>query len=142
MSALFTDTITLYNYARDNRADVWHRTVLSGVQYTEKRINSTDATGKSVFTSAVTITVPASVSSGGKRYVCPAEFKRLEDRSEVWTLDPANGNDIVIYGECPAEISDGYTIDDLQTDYGYVSIQSVSDNTRRRYLKNWKAECV
>ena len=142
MSTLFTDTITIYNYARDGREDRWYRTVLSGVQYTEKRMNSTDATGKSVFTSAVSLTIPFSVDAGGKEYASPNAFKREALKNRFWTLDPTNGNDIVIYGVCPKEIKEGYTIDDLESEYGYVSVQSVSNNTRRRFLKNWKAECV
>lgn len=138
MRSPFTDTITVYNRTIENKTPVWHRTVIRGVQWTQKaRINS-DATGKSVYSTETSITIPITADTGGSRYVNPREFTLAEDHSNIWTLNPETGDDVIVNGICPWNISEVYTLEDLKKEYGYVSIQAVADNTARAHLKNWK----
>lgn len=68
----------------------------------------------------------------------PREFTLAEDHSKIWTLNPETGDDVIVNGICPWNISEVYTLEDLKKEYGYVSIQAVADNTARAHLRNWK----
>ena len=54
MSAVFTDTVTVYNHCDDK----WYRTVLEGVQWTEKVEKTADSDGVMRLMPSVTVTVP------------------------------------------------------------------------------------
>jgi hypothetical protein len=59
-----------------------------------------------VFLKSVSVTVPLDADvEGGGTYVAPALYARLEGGSN-WTLDES-GKDVIVYGECPAEIAGG-----------------------------------
>lgn len=138
----FTETITLYNHTRENRVDKWYRTVIRGVQWTGRRINSTDSNGRSVFETEINLTIPVEADTSGKKYVSPKDFDIAIDKTDKWTLDPSNGDDVVVYGECLSEISDTFTVDDLAKEQTMISIMAVSDNTKRRCGRTWKASGV
>ena len=138
----FTETITLYNHTRENRADKWYRTVIRGVMWSQERINSTDSNGRSVFETEVNLTIPVEADTGGKKYVNPSDFDIALDKTDKWTLNPANGDDVAVYGECLSEISDTFTVDDLAKEQTMISIMAVSDNTKRRCGRTWKASGV
>ena len=138
MRSPFTDTITVYNRTIENKTPVWHRTVIRGVQWTQKARISFDASGKSVYNTETSITIPKTADTSGKEYVEPRVFLAAETHSGIWTLNPESGEDVIVKGECAWNISDVYTLEDLNREYGYVSIQAVANNTDRAYLKNWK----
>lgn len=138
----FTETVTLYNHTRENREDKWHRTVIRGVQWTGKRVNTSDANGKSVFSTEISLTIPVDADMSGKKYVDPKAYDLTLDKSDKWTLDPADGDDVVVYGECFSEIADDFTVDDLAKEQTLVTITAVSDNTKRRLGKTWKVSAV
>ena len=135
--ALFTDTITLYNHLPDN---TWQRTVMSGVQYSEsvERIKTSD--GKITRSAVVNVTIPETVECD-RKYVSCREFKRMEDVSESWTLDPADNLDIIILGEVEQEVTANYRLKNLKADYDCVTVVSVSDGRNRDLLKNIKVVC-
>ena len=138
MRSPFTDTITIYNRTIANREPVWRRTVVRGVQWTQKSRISYDASGKNIYTTETSITIPVDADAGGKQYAEPKAYLAAADPDVLWTLNAESGEDVIIKGECPWNISDAYTLDDLNNEYGYVSIQAVADNTNREHLKNWK----
>lgn len=129
MSILFCETITVYNHYLVNREDCWKRTVLSGVQYSN-RIRANTSNGKTSVTDGITVTIP---SMDG--YVPPSQFS-----GTGWTLNAASDMDVIVYGECPAEISSTYTLGDLKKQYGLCTIKSVTD-ARVRKLPIWKVYC-
>lgn len=141
--ALFTDTVTLYNHYRDapTRTDHWQRTVLRGVQYTQQVETAITDSGLKVAAS-VSITIPVDVDAGGRHYLTPEAFATTGNRERYWTLNPAGDQDVVVLGDCPAEISDAYTLGNLKKQYGSVTVQAVRNNTLREHLKHWKAGCV
>lgn len=121
---MLTDTITLYNHYKGH----WMRTVLKGVQWTEKVTKTVDSSGVLHATPEVSITVPFRPG-----YVSPKLY-----RGEGFTFGLGN-LDVVVLGECVMEISDTYTISDLQAEYpSSATIYAVKDNTIRTYLKHWK----
>lgn len=138
MRSPFTDTITVYNRTVENRAPVWHRTVIRGVQWTQKSRINFDSSGKSVYNTETSITIPIAADTGGSKYLDPKAFMLTEEHSKFWTLNPESGDDVIVKGECPWNITDVYTLDDLNREYGFVTIQAVADNTARAHLKNWK----
>ena len=142
MRSPFTETITLYNSAVEDRVQVWRRTVIRGVQWTQRRRINFDTNGRSVYETETSVTIPFDADADGKTYLAPKEYQAAESHDAVWTLNPANGDDVIVYGECPWNISEAYTLDDLNREYGYVSIHAVSDNTARAHLKNWKVAAV
>ena len=142
MRSLFTDTITVYNRTMANREPVWHRTVIRGVQWTQKSRISYDASGKNIYTTETSITIPVDADARGKRYATPKAYLAAADPDALWTLNAESGEDVIVKGECPWNISDVYTLDNLKREYGYVSIMAVSDNTNRAHLKNWKVAAV
>lgn len=138
----FTETVTVYNHSVQNRADTWRRTVIRGVQWTGKRRNAFYESGKSVFQEEISLTIPIDADTGGKSYATPPEYIKSQSKDRIWTLDPSSGDDVVVYGECIAEITEEYTLENLMKDYQAVTIMAVSDNTRRARLKTWKVSCV
>lgn len=142
MSNPFTETITLYNHSIENRVDKWRRTVIRGVQWTGRRVNSFGATGQSVFQTEISLTIPIDADTGGKAYVDSKTYDVALDKSDKWTLNPADGDDVVVYGECFSEITDSFTVDDLAKEQTMVTIMAVADNTKRRFGKTWKVSAV
>lgn len=142
INPLFTDTVTIYNHVSINRAETWHRTVIIGVQWADKHVNTTNDAGFSVLKHQTVVTIPITANSGRRIFVPPEEFKIMDDKAGAWTLNPANGDDVIVYGACDKEISQDYTITQLIKEHTAVSIMVVRDNTRPGILKNWKVECV
>ena len=120
MGVLFTDTVTLYHRTRSGREDVWTRCVLRGVQWRQKAVRSA-ADGKIVYATETSVTIPIEAAPDGLA-VCP--------------------EDLLVPGECEAEISASLTEDDILREYGGVTVKSVADNTLRPRLRNRKVTAV
>lgn len=136
MNPLFGDVITVYNRMQRGRAPVWKRTVISGVQV-KQRVKSdfTDA-GKSIYKTETSITIPYGADSGGAAYEPPERFD-----GAGWTLNPADGQDVIVLGVCEREIDEDYSIDALIKEHKAVTVRAATDNTNRPRLKTWKAVC-
>lgn len=131
---IFTDTITIYSYYKDNGAEKWHRTVLKGVMWKRKRVQSVNIDGKLNIVDTVSITIPYRAL-----YLPYKEFLLSSDRLSHWTIETASNLSIAVLGECDKEIGDGYRLKDLKRDYSdVVTLKSLADNTNRDHLKNWK----
>lgn len=135
---IFTDTITIYSYYKDNGAEKWHRKVLKGVMWKRKRVQSVNIDGKLNIVDTVSITIPYRAL-----YLPYKEFLSSSDRLSHWTVETASNLSVAILGECDKEIRDNYRLKDLKRDYSdVVTLKSLSDNTNRNYLKNWKVTGV
>jgi hypothetical protein len=152
LRSLFADTVTLYNYAsfKDSgaggRRQVWKRAVIGGVQWREKIYRSQDSGGIVTFTTSVSVTIPVTARvSGGKRYVAPDTYAGLIGNNTdgaYWTLDNS-GNDVIVFGDCPAEIGGEYALADLKREYPrHCVISAVSDATHPAFLKHWRVTGV
>lgn len=115
--ALFTDTVTIYNEEQGN----WMRTVVKGVQWSEK--------------------VEKSVSD---KKVSAAKYISLTFPEGTYENIPFNlydENTCIVYGEVYDEVTNerGYRTSDLCKKYSRSGfVQSVNDNSNRSYLKNIK----
>lgn len=131
---IFTDTITIYSYYKDNGVEKWHRTVLKGVMWKRKRVQSVNVDGKLNIVDTVSITIPYRAL-----YLPYKEFLLSSDRLSHWTIETASNLSVAVLGECDKEIVDNYRLKDLKRDYSdVVTLKSKADNTNRDHLKNWK----
>ena len=122
-SMLFGDAVTLYNHHQKQ----WFKTVLEGVQWTEKTTKTVDPDGKIHVVPEVGITVP--YRDG---YTPPEEYA-----GEGFTFGLDN-LDVVVLGDYPEEITGSYAITNLRKDYAAATIYAAQDNTLRPLLKHWQ----
>lgn len=116
--SLFTDTVTIYNKISDIE---WKRTVVEGVQWTDKTEKKND-NGKISIARYASVTFPQGT------------FEEL-------TLDSANEEDCIVFGEVEDVVEDvkGRRIFDLLRKYPKSGlIKSVNDNSNRDFLPNVK----
>lgn len=116
--ALFTDTITIYNKISDSE---WKRTVVSGVQWSDKAEKQND-NGKISIARYASVTFPQGTFEG-------------------LTLNSSNEEDCIVYGVIDDVVTDvkGQRISDLMEKYPKSGlIKAVNDNTNRSFLKNIK----
>lgn len=136
----FTDVMTVYNYHRDAAGEHWLRSVVYGVQWRHGKRRMTAKEGVFTDEPEESITVDfRRVYGGNKPYTEPFQYQRmtLKEAAGVWTLDQANGMDVVICGEVNQEISPEYGISNLKKDYPHVySVVSVADNRNRPRLNH------
>ena len=119
--AVFTDTVTIYHKTAVNSVDAWVRTVVHGVQWSDKTDKRAE-NGKISIAKYTQITFPQGTYDG-------------------ITLDASNEEDAIFFGEITDVISDerGHRLSDLLKEYPRSGrIQSVNDNTDRDYLPNIK----
>lgn len=139
--ALFTDTVTIYN----SYGTTWKRTVLKGVQYTNKTVVTVSSDGKANIAKTTNVTIPDTADTSGKQYIDSALYAKLTtaEVDNYYTLDIAKGLDLIAKGELTQEI-DGttYRTKNLKADYtNVVTIRSIADNRGRDFLKNVKVVC-
>ena len=115
---MFTDTITLYNKIT---ATEWKRTVVEGVQWSDKA-DKQNSNGKISVGKYASITFPEPVYEG-------------------LVLRAGNEEDCIIYGEVDEFITGekGSRVSELLKKYPKSGrIQSVNDNSNRNFLRNIK----
>lgn len=115
--ALFTDTVTIYQKQSD---ETWTRTVVSGVQWSDKS-EKTNVNGQISVAKYVSLTFPRGT------------FEKLK-------FEPYTDEDAIVYGEVTDMVTTekGHRISDLLKSHKGGIIQSVNDNSNRDYLKNVK----
>lgn len=118
---LFTDSVTIYNKITTEGTDSWTRTVVHGVQWSDKT-SKTNSEGKISIARYVSVTFP-------------------EGTYEGLTLNAANEEDAIVYGEVTDAVTGakGARISDLLERYPKSGrIKAVNDNSNRDMLKNIK----
>jgi hypothetical protein len=147
---LMIDTITLYNRYSIGLPPFpqkagYKKTVIKNVMWKDKVHYTLDGNGKSFIVQTVSITIPAEAEiEDGKKYITPAGYAKLAvDDNKYWTLNIDRANpDIMVLGECPAVITDSYTITQLKKDYKTTDIAAVSDSTNQDVLPQWKVQGI
>lgn len=116
--SLFTDTVTLYNKIS---ATEWKRTVVKGVQWSDKNEKK--------------------VVDGVLSVGCYASVTFPEGTFDGLALNPANEEDCIVKGAVEDVVEDvkGKRISDLLEKYLKSGLlKSVNDNSNRAFLKNIK----
>ncbi len=143
MNVLFRDTITVYNYRknRDSGEEMWHRTVVRGVQWRHNRrelVLTNNVQGLAV---AERITIDFAHDYGNDRYIPPHEFRQMQDTeiAGCWTLDASGGMDILVLGVSDYEIGADCRLSELSGLFQYTAtVAAVSDNRDMPRLRNIK----
>lgn len=144
MSILFNDTMTVYNYRRNENTgmETWKRTVVRGVQWRHNRKELSTKNNEQSFSRVESITVDFGRSYGNEtRYVPPHEFRRLPDEeiAGCWTLDAKEGQDVLVQGISEYEIGTDCSLSELYSLFQYAAtVAAVSDNRNMPRLKNIK----
>lgn len=143
MSALFTDTMTVYNFYRDpdTEKEIWNRTVVAGIQWSHNKREVATVNGVQSESRVESVTIDFRRSYGNRSYLPPQEYKKLpaEKCGEYWTLDAKTGQDVLVLGVSDKEIGREYRLSQLQKDFQYaVTVTAVSDNRNRPRLKTIK----
>lgn len=139
--SLFTDVMTVYNHFYDEttETDLWKRTIIRGVQWSHNKVQTSISGGVMSEKRVESITVDFQRNYGNAEYLDPMAFAALEDKSGYWTMNPQDGQDVLVLGESDREIGEGYRISSLRKDFQYSgTVTSVSDNRNRGFLKNIK----
>lgn len=137
--SLFTDVMTVYNHVHDGAAgtDSWQRTVIRGVQWSNDVVKASLSGGVMTVRRVESVTIDFQRSYGNAQYLDPVAFAAAEDKSGSWTLDPREGQDVLVLGETDREIGGGYRLSDLRRDFPRCgTVTEVSDNRNRRFLKH------
>ena len=138
-------TITVYNaYKDENKKDRWARTVIYGVEYHYSSQRTVDQSGAVIYTPTLTVIVPDTADFGTKAYIDAVGYSKLSvgEIESYFTFNPSNNKDVIVAGECDKEISQGYRISKLQSEYQKSgTIISLSDNTEGDLLKHYKVVC-
>lgn len=115
--AVFTDTVTIYQKQAN---ETWTRTVLSGVQWSEKS-EKTNENGQISVAKYISLTIPY-------------------PQCESVTLEPFTDEDAIVYGNVSDTVTTekGHRIADLLKSHNGGIIQSVNDNMNRSFLQNIK----
>lgn len=118
LMALFTDTVTIYNKISDSE---WKRTVVEGVQWTDKTEKKNE-NGRISVVRYASVTFPDGTYDG-------------------LVLNSSSEEDCIVFGAVDDVVDDvkGKRTTDLMKKYPKSGIiQSVSDNSNRDFLKNIK----
>lgn len=119
--SVFTDTVTVYQKQTIEGAEAWKRTVIHGVQWSDKtdKINSNGRISVAVYAS---ITFP----------------KGTYEKLGILSFE---GEDVIVFGEIEDTVGsgDGGKLSELLKKYPKAGIiQSVNDNSNRNFLPNVK----
>lgn len=137
-------TITLYNAYRKDKEICWNRTTVRGCEYRYSSARTTGQNGTVVFTPLLTVVIPVTADTQGRKYIDSYEYAKLspEEIANYFTFNVANKHDVIVAGECDKEITDSYKITDLQKEIEKSgTIISLDDNTDVKRLKHWKVVC-
>ena len=127
MRSIYRDTITVYNrrFTAINQPPFppdkpyWERTVIKGVRFRNNRQIDKTSEGAVFIAQTISVTIPKKADQSGKTYVSPNDYAQLpQDDRLHWTIRlDKSSPDFIVLGEGP-EITDSYTVDTLQREYG------------------------
>lgn len=126
--------ITIYNryFDKETRLDKYHRTVLYGVFWDERKAVNRLQSGLED-ADEVTIVIPFRVATD-KKYVSPKEFEKLEDKAGYFTLQEG---DRVVKGAIDFEITG--KVSDLDKEYEAFTITSVdTKDFGSPHMRHWE----
>lgn len=135
--AFFTDVMTVYNYIQDSEGEHWARSVIRGVQWRhgKRRVSAGDGVFSNESEESITVDFQRDYA-GNPVYLPPERYRKAENKGGYWTLDPADGTDVIICGEILQEVGRGYSVSQLKRDYAGFTVVSVADNRNRARLKH------
>jgi hypothetical protein len=142
MTTFVSETITIYNKRAIGGVPPsppttrWDRTVIKGAQWEIQVKTNQDSQGKTTIDKVVQAIINKDADTGNKAYISPQDYAKLPaDDLDHWTLGQG---DIIVHGECTAEVTSPYTITSLRNDYPSMEIRGVEDFTLVNILPHWE----
>lgn len=134
--AMFTDTVTVYNYKQDRQGnETWQRTVVTGCMWSDIVVKSVGSDGIHIAKTVRLTFLPR------PDYVDYRKFRNVTDTRGLWTLDPEENLDVVVYGACTDEITEDFPLKQLMEKHRCATVKEVNDNRNHTHLPNIKAVC-
>lgn len=133
---MFNDTVTFYNYNEDT--ENWKRTVITGCQWSAETVKTVSTDGKLSISKVVNITIPVDRAIMPGKYVDYRLYNAQAVKEGLFTINPTTNADVVVLGECEADITAEYTLSQLVREHVAATVSSVTDNTLRPRLRNIK----
>ena len=133
---MFEDEVTIFNkkYDETTRDYIYTRTYLVGVNLDLSKAANVIKSGLEN-ANIGTLIIPEDVDSDNKIFTKPKEYKKAEDISTLWTLQPG---DIIVAGIIDYIIKENNTITNLKNVYDDVyEIVSV-DTKLKGGLPHWE----
>lgn len=112
---LYNVDITVYNRAYDtvNKTEVYYRSVVSSVEWENRKGANIIASGGYLDSDQATIYIPITKSG----YLAPRAWEALATKTGYWTLRP---EDIIVKSAVTDSISSAFTITQLRKKYDDV----------------------
>ncbi|MCM1308046.1 MAG: hypothetical protein NC223_05545 [Butyrivibrio sp.] len=134
---MFNEKMTVYNHTETEGKEVWQRTVVDHIMWRHGKKHTEIVQGVMTSTTVESVTVDFERGRNAD-YLTPAQFERCEDKAAHWTLDAESNMDILVLGECEAEISGDYTVSRLLKDYkgNCGTVKSVADSRNMPMLQH------
>ena len=76
-------TITLYNAYRKDKEICWNRTAVRGCEYRYSSARTTGQNGTVVFTPLLTVVIPVTADTQGRKYIDSYEYAKLSPEDIV-----------------------------------------------------------
>lgn len=134
---IFDDIVTIINHYYDTitREDRFNKTVLYGNCMWRKKTVKTVSNNQIQVDDAISLTI---LYRNG--YIEPRKYSKLpnDEKKKYFTLNSQDNTDLVVLGEVKEDIFDYASIQELKSNYEWVTIAGVSDNTMVDGLRNWK----
>jgi len=116
--------------------EAWNRTVIKFGQWEDSTDRNAGNNGKNFIDKHISILIPKTAKTGGKKYIKPIQWAALAADQKVlsWSL---NIGDIIACGEAP-EITSAYTITTMRADFMTCAIQAVEDLTGQPIMPHFE----
>lgn len=136
---MFREKMTVYNHTEIDGKETWQRTVVEHIMWRHGKKQTEMVQGVLSGTTVESVTVNFEHGRNAN-YLPPAQFEHCEDKAAHWTIDAESNMDILVLGECAAEINADYTISRLLKDNkgNCGTVKSVTDNRNAPMLQHIK----
>jgi hypothetical protein len=113
--------------------EAWNRTVIKFGQWEDTTDRQADTNGITQINKLISIIIPKTANTQGKKYVTPLEWAKLPADKKIlsWTLNA--GVDYIAFGEGP-EITSAYKITNMTAEFRCCLIKAMDDLSNQPIL--------
>jgi len=113
-------------------SEAWNRTVIKFGQWEDSTDKNADTSGKNFIDKHISIIIPITANTGGKKYKKPLEW--VSPFNTTWTLSIGT---IIVFGEAP-EITSAYTMTNMKANFKYCEIKAIEDLTDQPIMPHFE----
>lgn len=108
--------MTIYNKYIASGDEAYQRTVISDVEWENRKAANVLASGGNITADQATVYIPY---ARGAAYLAPKAWAALVSKTGYWTLKPG---DVIVRGTATDEIAGAYTMTSLRAEYDDVLV--------------------